>query len=117
MASVVVKWFFPEVVIGHSNGGLIARWASYQRELKAIITVGTLHSGAQLAQSVLDNSVYLLGDRIRGTAQAALTMYNFPHCCEYGYTDNFLWEARAAALVQEALGIGVSSGDWLTSLS
>lgn len=57
------------IVIGHSNGGQVARRANMNGvEMDGIVTVGSLHQGAELAQHMLDGSAYLalvaLGTRV-----------------------------------------------------
>ncbi len=50
------------VAIGHSNGGIVSRQWSTMRPLRGIVTLGTPHEGALLAQRGLDliNFNYLL---------------------------------------------------------
>lgn len=105
------------VLIGHSNGGLISRWASFDRPVKSIITVGTLHGGASLAYAVLNGMVFNYGNSLRGTAAAALDLYDFPPCCEQGQSDWMLGDARAAAYTQDYLGWGLMFGDVISELA
>ena len=63
------------IMVGHSNGGLISRTLSLDRNLRAVITVGTLHKGAPLAQSVLNGDVQGWGALVGGFAANVWNYY------------------------------------------
>jgi len=96
------------LIVGHSNGGLVARDASYYQPFRAIVTVGTLHTGAPLAQSVRDGSVTNYGWFMYNLAATAYNDYDFPDCCE-DWWDNELYAARAAASDEAGLGLFIVS--------
>ncbi len=48
------------VVVGHSNGGLIARQLSTKRPLGGIVTLGSPHAGAPLARNIQAAGVHYL---------------------------------------------------------
>jgi len=99
------------ILIGHSNGGLISRYAARSRPYKGIITVGTLHSGAQLAASVEGGEVEGFGAFIAMVATNAARDYNTngsgdtPFCDDtYDYCDWFNQFAFWAAYAEAAIG-------------
>lgn len=100
------------ILIGHSNGGLISRDASRAHAYKGIITVGTLHSGAQLAASAYYGGVESLGIGIWVVGTNAAQDYNTggdgdtPICDSDTdeYCDWFNVEAVGAALAEAGLG-------------
>ena len=50
------------MTMGHSNGGLISRqWNRVYNRNDRIATVGSLHQGAPLAESVLNGNIYVYG--------------------------------------------------------
>jgi hypothetical protein len=64
------------IAVGHSNGGLVARQWSKSRNLRAIVTMGTPHEGALLAQRGTD--VLGFNDEIFGLVNAVIAVVGGP---------------------------------------
>lgn len=78
-------------------------WASYTRPFKAILTIGTLHTGAPLAEAVLGGALIDFGGWVSSRADIAFGHYDFPICCD-NWSDDELEVAKAAALEEFAMG-------------
>jgi pimeloyl-ACP methyl ester carboxylesterase len=84
--------------VGHSNGGLVSREANRGgRNLRAIVTVGTLHTGAGLAGNVLNGEFSRYIGYLRGAVTLPVTTYG-----AY-YPDSFWWNE------------GVNAAQWVNA--
>jgi len=63
------------IVIGHSNGGIVARRLAVIRPVKGYVTVGTPHTGAPLARSVLNGTAAAFAGLLTNAAAGPHTFY------------------------------------------
>jgi hypothetical protein len=94
------------ILFGHSNGGLISREATRHRSAKGVITVGTLHGGAPLADNL--GALSWWSDILWMFNWMPATYYDwFLWCggCYYGYEDyGLLWLAVPLDYIMGAWG-------------
>lgn len=91
------------ILIGHSNGGLVSRnLYATGRPLRGVMTVGTLHRGAKLADHVHDGTISAWGT---GIAASAILPWRYYEMLPFGMDD---WYANY--LGYNAVGVTVAIG-------
>jgi pimeloyl-ACP methyl ester carboxylesterase len=109
-------------VVGHSNGGIVAREANREggRNWQALVTVGTPHQGAEFANSVLDG---LLGSYVvyLTDATAAPVWYYSQFYEDPQYWDSFssvaaLWNEFGSYIPAFAAAVGFGVTDLLSQM-
>ena len=87
------------VVVGHSNGGLVARQLSTKRPLGGIVSLGTPHLGAPLAQNVQGAALHYLntGQQL----STLLWMLGATHTNQF----SGIWFSPRMALVRAAVAV------------
>lgn len=93
------------ILLGHSNGGVIARRVAHLRPTKGFITVGSPHTGAPLARSIRDGTAALFLGKVFNVAGDAITFYERPDF--YHPADWFRYAALSAAYASLYLGQAV----------
>lgn len=85
------------IIIGHSNGGLLARAANrpevQNRPWGGVITVGTLHGGAPLAGAVLSGAAGRYGQYLASSIVRPFAYYSQ---WQADWRDRWYWDAAAA---------------------
>lgn len=109
-------------VIGHSNGGVVAREANREgRAWRAIVSVGTPHQGAALAQSVLSGALGQYVQQLANTTAAPVLYYDqFYEDNNYWNTFRIVavsWNTFGNALPVFVGGVGFIIGDLLGEMS
>jgi pimeloyl-ACP methyl ester carboxylesterase len=90
------------ILVGHSNGGLIARRVANMRRTKGFVTIGTPHTGAPLAASLMNGGVELLASSLQSAGNTAREFYGRP---EFDHPDDsFRYSALWAASAEASLG-------------
>lgn len=80
------------VGVGHSNGGIVLRDINYSgRNLRGIVTVGTLHTGAGIARSLVNGTFGEWGRYFFSVTSLPVITYQ-----QY-YDNNIYWNAGATA--------------------
>lgn len=97
------------IVVGHSNGGIVAREMSRNRHLKGIVTVATPHLGAGIMRSVNNGDLSWYVGFLSGTTSAPILQYS-----QY-YDDSNAWTAAYYAFLSwDVIGqaFGLFAANW-----
>jgi pimeloyl-ACP methyl ester carboxylesterase len=102
------------VVVGHSNGGIVAREWSKQRQVNAIVTLGTPHQGVPLLShfnnwlAFNDSTALLIGNVARAFSRWSNSSWLYPHAANVlGWVADFsYWSIVNLAF---AIGLGVTT--------
>ena len=102
------------IAVGHSNGGIVAREWSKWRPLRSIVTLGTPHEGALLAERALD--IMHVNQQLFGTVNFLVSVLN-------GAPNEFSWmwpflswsmggvsSLASTTVVELAATLGVATG-------
>lgn len=109
-----------DIVVGHSNGGLVARTSSlFGHQWSGIMTVGTLHAGAPLAANVLNGALFEEAQYLTYTISAPFWTYSqyFPDDIWWQIAYAFGWGAWNVGEALPSIGRAIGFGANYTVLS